>query len=133
MSRGAPTESGRAIAAKVRELRQARGLTQQQLADKLGSTQPAIAALEAGEVRTLNLATWERIADALDATFVAGIVTRDEALTTGVPIVVKAPRNRCGYVFPSIDRRGRICNRVAGHAGQHRAVFESESPPNIWD
>ena len=52
------------IAARVREAREHLGLTQAELAARIGSTQPAIARLEAGGV-TPNLDTLRRIAEAL--------------------------------------------------------------------
>jgi predicted transcriptional regulator len=52
------------IAARIREAREHLGLTQADLAARIGSTQPAIARLEAGGV-TPNLDTLRRIAEAL--------------------------------------------------------------------
>ncbi len=53
------------LAERVRELRGARGLSQGELARRIGSTQPAIARLEAGGVAP-SIETLERIAAALD-------------------------------------------------------------------
>jgi len=50
----------------MRELRAARGLTQAQLAERMGTTQSVIARLEAGE-RVPTLVTLERVAAALEA------------------------------------------------------------------
>lgn len=52
------------IAERVRQAREGRGLTQAELAARIGSTQPALARLEAGGV-TPNLDTLHRIAEAL--------------------------------------------------------------------
>lgn len=49
---------------RVRHLREERGLSQRELAEKIGSTQPAIARLEAGGVAP-SIQTLERIAAAL--------------------------------------------------------------------
>jgi HTH-type transcriptional regulator/antitoxin HipB len=54
---------------RVRQLRESEGLSQRELAERIGSTQPAIARLEAGGV-TPSLGTLERIADALGTTLV---------------------------------------------------------------
>lgn len=51
---------------QMRELRTARGLTQAQLAERMGTTQSVVARLEAGE-RVPTLVTLERVAIALDA------------------------------------------------------------------
>ena len=53
------------LAEEVRTLRQARGISQSELARRIGSTQPAVARLEAGGVAP-TIETLERIADALD-------------------------------------------------------------------
>lgn len=50
---------------EVRRLREATGLTQVELARRIGSTQPAVARLEAGGVAP-TIDTLERIAAALD-------------------------------------------------------------------
>lgn len=52
------------LAEQVRELREARGLSQSELAERIGSTQPAVARLEAGGVAP-TIETLERIAGAL--------------------------------------------------------------------
>ena len=52
------------IAERVRQARERRGLTQAELAARIGSTQPALARLEAGGVMP-NLDTLHRIAEAL--------------------------------------------------------------------
>ena len=48
-------------------LRKARGVSQSQLAQRLGVTQPAIAKIEAGRVKNLELRTLVRFAAALGA------------------------------------------------------------------
>lgn len=53
------------LAEQVRALRHDKGLSQEELARRIGSTQPAVARLEAGGL-TPTLGTLERIAEALD-------------------------------------------------------------------
>lgn len=53
------------LAEQVRQLREARGLSQAELARRIGSTQPAVARLEAGGVAP-TIETLEHIAAALD-------------------------------------------------------------------
>jgi transcriptional regulator with XRE-family HTH domain len=55
------------IGSQVRELREARGLSQRQLAERMGTTQSTVARLEAGGTRP-TLTTLERVASALNAT-----------------------------------------------------------------
>jgi HTH-type transcriptional regulator/antitoxin HipB len=57
------------IGEQVRALREEHGLSQRELAERIGSTQPAIARLEAGGV-TPNLATLDRIATAVGSALV---------------------------------------------------------------
>lgn len=61
-------KAGRAIrlAFEIRRLRETRGLSQRELAEKVGTTQSAIARLEAGNISP-SLPTLDRIADALGA------------------------------------------------------------------
>lgn len=80
-----PTEATRRIGAKIREARQRSGLTQRDLADRLGCQQPAVARLEAGGVSP-NVRTLERIANALELDLEWQMVSRDEdeALPNGI-------------------------------------------------
>ena len=65
-----------AIADKVAERRQARGLSQRELAELVGTTQSAIARLERGG-RPPRIDTLLRIADALDCDLVVDLEPRD--------------------------------------------------------
>ena len=56
-----------ALAREIIALRQQRNLTQRQLAEKAGTSQPAIARVESGNYRNLSLAFIRRLAAALDA------------------------------------------------------------------
>lgn len=61
-------KAGRAIrlAMEIRALREARGLSQRELAERVGTTQSAIARLEGGNVSP-SLPTLDKIAEALEA------------------------------------------------------------------
>jgi ribosome-binding protein aMBF1 (putative translation factor) len=61
-------KAGRAVglAREIRGLRSARGLSQRELAERLGTTQSAIARLEAGNISP-SLHTLDRVAEALGA------------------------------------------------------------------
>ena len=56
------------LAKEVIALRKARDLTQKQLADQMGTSQPAIARLESGNYHNVSLSFLRRLADALGAT-----------------------------------------------------------------
>ena len=55
------------IAMEVIALRQKHNLTQKELAERVGTSQPAIARLESGNYRNLSLSFLRRIAQALNA------------------------------------------------------------------
>ena len=61
----------------IRAIREALGLTTQQLARRLGIKQPSAVALEQSEVKgSIELATLRRVADALDCTLVYAFVPK---------------------------------------------------------
>jgi len=62
-----PTQGEATIVQQLVKLRKARGLSQTQLARKIGVTQPAIAKIEALRVKHLRLDTVSRAAQALGA------------------------------------------------------------------
>jgi len=68
----------------VRAVREKSGLTQAELAERLGSHQPAIARLEAGDTN-VNMRTLERIAEALGLEMEWQMVDRGEAFWNGIP------------------------------------------------
>ena len=55
------------LAKEVLELRKQKNLTQKQLAQKMGTSQPAIARIESGNYRNVSLAFIRRLAKALGA------------------------------------------------------------------
>ena len=55
------------LAREVIELRSKRNLTQRQLAELMGTSQPAIARLESGNYRNVSLSFLRRLAEALGA------------------------------------------------------------------
>lgn len=68
-------KAGRAIrlAMEIRALREARGLSQRELAERVGTTQSAIARLEGGNISP-SLPTLDKIAEALDVELSVGLV-----------------------------------------------------------
>ena len=68
-------KAGRAIrlAMEIRALREARGLSQRELAERVGTTQSAIARLEGGNISP-SLPTLDKIAEALDAELSVSLV-----------------------------------------------------------
>jgi predicted DNA-binding mobile mystery protein A len=59
----------------IRAIREALGMTAEQLAKRLGVKQPSIVALEQSEAKgTIELATLRRVAEALDCTLVYALV-----------------------------------------------------------
>lgn len=77
-------KAGRAIrlASELRRLREARGLSQRELAEQVGTTQSAIARLEAGN-NPPNLLLLDRIADALGAELIVSLTDLDQRTSAG--------------------------------------------------
>ena len=61
------------LAMEIRALREKRGLSQRDLAERLGTTQSAVARLEAGHVSP-SLPTLDKVADALGVELVVTLV-----------------------------------------------------------
>ena len=79
----------------IKAIREALGMTAEQLAKRLGVKQPSVVALEQSEAKgTIELATLRRVAEALDCTLVYALVPNK-------------PRSR-----PCANARG--CLRAAG-------------------
>ena len=55
------------LAREIIALRKDRNLTQKELAEQMGTSQPAIARIESGNYRNVSLAFLRRLADVLDA------------------------------------------------------------------
>lgn len=55
------------LAREILELRRERNLTQKDLAERMGTSQPAIARVESGNYRNVSLAFIRRLAEALGA------------------------------------------------------------------
>lgn len=68
-----------ALVRAVIEARKGAGLTQQQLARRMGTTQPVVARLEAGKTRP-SLRTLERLADATCSRMVITFLPRKKAV-----------------------------------------------------
>ena len=73
--------AGRSIrlAMEIHELREKRGLSQRELAERLGTTQSAVARLEAGNVSP-SLPTLDKVADALGVELVVSFVDLDDRI-----------------------------------------------------
>jgi transcriptional regulator with XRE-family HTH domain len=63
---------------EIRALREKKGLSQRELAERMGTTQSAIARLEAGNISP-SLATLDKIAQALGAELSLSLVDLGEA------------------------------------------------------
>lgn len=75
--------SALAVGRMLRRLRSESGLTQTELADKLGVRQPNIARIEAG-ISVPTLETAHRIAEALNHRVVFGILTEADIESSGI-------------------------------------------------
>src|SRR5487761_713376 len=67
----------------IKAIREALGMSSEQLAKRLGVKQPTVAAIERSETRgTIELATLRRAAEALDCTLVYALVPNRKLATT---------------------------------------------------
>lgn len=71
-----------ALASAVIEARSRAGLTQQELARKMGTTQPVVARLESGRTRP-SMRTLERLATATGSRLLISFQSREEKRRTG--------------------------------------------------
>ncbi len=55
------------LASEIIHLRKEKNITQKELAERIGTSQPAIARLESGSYNKVSLSFLRRVADALDA------------------------------------------------------------------
>jgi DNA-binding XRE family transcriptional regulator len=67
------------VAFQIRRLREAKGWTQKDLADKVGCSQQAVSAIEQAGYRRHSLPLLRRIAELLDADVVVALVPRRAA------------------------------------------------------
>lgn len=65
------------LAKEIIKLRKKRNLTQKDLAEKIGTSQPAIARIESGNYKNLSLSFINRLAQALDAEPVIHLKSKD--------------------------------------------------------
>jgi transcriptional regulator with XRE-family HTH domain len=79
-----PTDATIKTGELLRRAREKAGITQRELAERLGCTQPAISQVEAGGA-SLSVATLQRFADALGCDLQLTIVSRGVAFNQGVP------------------------------------------------
>jgi len=67
------------LAMEIHELREKRGLSQRELAERLGTTQSAVARLEAGNVSP-SLPTLDKVAEALGVELIVSFVDLDDRI-----------------------------------------------------
>lgn len=75
----------------LRQAREQAGITQRELAERLGCSQPAISQAEAGGA-SLSIATLQRFADALGCDLQLAIVSREVALKHTVAAAFRRPQ-----------------------------------------
>jgi transcriptional regulator with XRE-family HTH domain len=83
-----PTDATRRTGQLLRQAREQAGITQQELAERLGCSQSAISQAETGGA-SLSIATLQRFLDALGYDLELRTVSRDVALNEGVPGIIR--------------------------------------------
>lgn len=108
------------LSAQVRAAREARGLSQSQLADRMGTQQSVIARLEAGGISP-TLPTLKRVADALGMELTVGFDEPEKATKTVKPA-------GAGQVAKSGGGSGSRYVKVAAKTGSKRTATKSTQP-----
>lgn len=117
----------------IRAIREALGMTTQQLARRLGIKQPSAVALEQSEVKgSIELATLRRVADALDCTLVYAFVPKQSLEETVRARARKFLRRRRAPVEHSMLLEDQ---KVQGKAEKERLeeALRATSPSRFWE
>jgi predicted DNA-binding mobile mystery protein A len=117
----------------IRGVREALGMTAEQLAKRLRVTQPAIAALEQSEVKgTMELTTLRRVAEALNCTLVYALVPNRPLEETVRDHARKFMRRRFAAVEHSMLLEDQT---VAERDAEARLdeILRETNPRKFWD
>jgi predicted DNA-binding mobile mystery protein A len=119
----------------VRAIRDALGMTTQQLAKRLNVSQSRISALEKAEVEeVVTLATLRRAAQALNCTLVYAIVPRQSLESQ----VMEHARSMAAKNLSRVNHTMRLENQAVdeeelSHAREKLALELAENPRRLWD
>ncbi|SRR5216683_4840369 len=117
----------------IRAVREALGMTAEQLARRLKVTQPSVVQLEQSEIKgSIELATLRRVADALDCTLVYAFVPKKSLEETVRARARNFIRRRRAPVEHSMLLEDQ---KVQGKAEETRLdeVLRETSPSRFWD
>jgi predicted DNA-binding mobile mystery protein A len=130
---GAVTRYAPPVRGWIKAIREALGMSMEQLADRLHIKQPSLAALEQSEVKgTIELATLRRVAEALDCTLVYALVP-NKPLETMVRDRARAfSRKRREHVEHSMLLEDQ---KVTGKDAEARLdeIIRETNPRLFWD
>lgn len=113
------------LSARVKEAREAKGLSQSQLADRMGTQQSVIARLEAGGISP-TLPTLKRVADALGMKLTVGFdeprkTTKRQVKAAATGRIVKSSAGSGRHVKVAANTRGkRTAAKTAGARAARR-------------
>lgn len=117
----------------IRAIREALGMTAEQLAHRLKVTQPSVVQLEQSEIKgSIELATLRRVADALDCTLVYAFVPKkslEETVRTRARNFIRRRRAPVEHSMLLEDQK------VQGKAEEARLdeVIREMSPSRFWE
>lgn len=117
----------------IKAIREALGMSSEQLARRLGVKQPTVAAIERSETRgTIELATLRRAAEALDCTLVYALMPKRKLATTVKERARKVAAGRLQAVEHSM-----LLENQALPAAERDARIEAYAgeidPRRLWD
>ncbi len=122
----------------IKAVREALGMTTEQLARRLRIKQPSVIALERSEVKgSIELATLRRVAEALDCTLVYALVPNKSLETTIYERAREFARRRLEPVEHSmlLEDQKVADQKVAGKNGDARIdeIVRETNPRLFWD
>src|SRR5579872_5494090 len=117
----------------IKAIREALGMSSEQLARRLGVKQPTVATIERSEARgTIELATLRRAAEALDCTLVYALVPNRPLATTVKERARKVAADRLQAVEHSMLLENQALPATERDARIESAIGEID-PRRLWD
>lgn len=121
----------------IKSIRSTLGMSQQQLADRLGITKQGVQQLEAREKEgTLSLSTLREVARALDMQLVYGLVPNDGSLDA---LIERKARELATQIVlrtsqsMKLEDQENSPRRIQKAIKERTALLKSEMPGTLWD
>ena len=117
----------------IRAIRDALGMTAEQLGERLGITQPSVQRLEASEAEdTIQLNTLRRVAEALDCEVVYALVPRAGLQATYDRAARAVARGELGRISHSMTLEDQAVDDEDEDERLRRFIAEELDPREVW-